>query len=81
MKSLSLRGMAGRPKRATDCGTAISMTFCFTAAAGSMRGMAVSRALAGSVPNSTSSMAPKVLASMSPTATTRSVSLAKVCDQ
>ena len=24
MKSLSLRGIAGRPKRATDCGTAIS---------------------------------------------------------
>ena len=38
MKSLSLRGKPGRPKRATDCGTAISITLSFSAAAGCVGG-------------------------------------------
>ena len=50
MKSLSLRGMAGRPKRATDCGTAISITFCFSAEAGCGRRDRLELGLGGQVP-------------------------------
>ena len=75
MKSLSWRAIAGRPKRATDCGTFMSITFSFCAALGSVRVTGVSFALAGSPPKMASRMPPSVLASMSPTTATRSLSL------
>ena len=70
--------MAGRPKRATDCGTAISTTFSFSAALGMTWATGVSLALAGRPPKIWSSMPASVLASMSPTTTTLSVSLANM---
>ena len=81
MKSLSERGKAGRPKRATDCGTAISITLTFSAEVGWIGATGVSLALAGSWPKSVSSTPASVAASMSPTTTTRRLSLAKVRDQ